>query len=256
MKFKRILLTSLVCLLAGGLMGGYFYHVGKLSRERRRAAVCSGVDIHILDSAESSIINRNDVMDMINTPVLGEKTDSINLPLVERMVLANGEILSSQAYMSAEGRLNVEVTQRRPVARFENSTERYYSDSSGYLFPVSRPVKLPIITGNIPLRRGSDFKGYGSKEETAWITSMTSLVGLWDSDRYWRQHIQQINIENNGDIALYLDSGPEKIIFGPADGAAAKMKKLKSYYETIAPEHAPKVYSVVNLKYKNQIICK
>lgn len=256
MRYKRILITSLICLAAVGLFAGYFYHVGKLAEGRRNQAVCGDVNIYILDSLESSAINRDDVGKMIDQSFEGVKLDDIDLCKLENSVLSHGEILTSKVYLTADGDLNVAVTQRKPVVRFENATERYYSDATGYLFPVRKPIRLPMVTGNIPLHRGSDFKGYADEEETGWITDMTSLVDDITKDKYWKEHIQQIDIDEYGDIILYLDCGPEKIIFGNREDCGGKMRKLKAYYETIAPKHAPKVYSSVNLKYKNQIICK
>lgn len=256
MKFKRILLTSLIGLLAVGLFAGYFYHVGKMAGEKSRTSVCRKVNIYILDSLESSAIDRNDVRKMLASSFAGKKIDSINLNSIEKGILSHGEIMTSQAYTDVRGELNIAVTQRKAVARFENAEERYYSDATGYIFPVSKALRLPVITGNIPVHRGTAFKGYPSKEETGWITGMTSFVDFLGKDKYWKEHIQQIDIAPNGDIVLYLDSGPEKIVFGNLDNKESKMKKLRAYYETIAPRHAPNVYSSVNLKFKNQIICK
>lgn len=250
------MLLSLLCLLAAALFTGYFYHVGKYAADRSRDAVCGKVNIRILDSLESSVIESIDVRRMLGTTFVGKAIDSIDLSLIERQMLSHGEISSSQAYISKGGTLCVAVTQRKPVARFENLTERYYSDGEGFLFPVNKSIDVQLVTGNIPLSRGSDFKGYASAEETRWLTGITSFIREADRNPYWKRHIQQIDIDRNGDILLYLDCGPEKIIFGDCRDTGRKLRKLKAYYETIVPARAGESYSVVNLKFKNQIICK
>ena len=57
---------------------------------------------------------------------------------------------------------------------------------------------------------------------------------------------------------LYTRSCSEKFILGSAGDAAAKLEKMAGYYRTIRPEAARKgkTYTTVNLKFKNQIICK
>lgn len=256
MGIKRILITSLVCFLAVSLFAGYFYHVGTFAAAKGREVACSKVNVHILDSLESSAIERGDVRKMLDTALVGKKIDSIDLSLIERRILSHGEIRTSKVYISPGGALNVAVTQRKPVARFENPTERYYSDEYGYLFPVSKHIEVPVVTGSIPLSRGSDFKGYTSSEEALWINGIISFIQETGKDPYWKKHIQQIDIGSNGDILLYLDCGAEKIIFGDCRNIGSKLKKLRAYYENIAPRHEANTFSTVNLKYKNQIICK
>ena len=65
-------------------------------------------------------------------------------------------------------------------------------------------------------------------------------------------------MEDNSDIVLYTCSCSEKFIFGSARDAASKLEKMAGYYRTIRPmaQKENKHYNTVNLKYKDQIICK
>lgn len=256
MSFKRISLTVLICLLAAGLFGGYFYHVGKITAAGRAETTCNAVDVYILDSLESAVISRADIMDILGEDLAGVPLDSINTDMLEKKLIARGEILSSSVYTSGYGKVGIEITQRKPVVRFENATERYYSDASGYLFPVLKSLQVPVITGAIPLKLGSNFRGYSSEEDTRWLAEMAAFAMYVSADKYWSEQIGQIDIEQNGDIVLYVNCGNEKIIFGSSAGAEAKFRKLKAYYENIVPEQGSGRYSTVNLKFKNQIICK
>jgi len=46
------------------------------------------------------------------------------------------------------------------------------------------------------------------------------------------------------------------ILFGPMDEIEEKFKKLKLFYKEVLPKKGWNTYSSINLKYKNQIVCK
>ena len=59
-------------------------------------------------------------------------------------------------------------------------------------------------------------------------------------------------------MVLYTRSGDEKFIFGSLNDIDDKLTKMAGYYRTIKPQAKAKgkTYKTVNLKYKDQIICK
>ena len=67
--------------------------------------------------------------------------------------------------------------------------------------------------------------------------------------------IQQIYVEDNGDIVFYTSVGDQKIIFGAVEDIDYKFAKLNAYYRQIVPAYGWEKYSTVNLKFSDQIVC-
>lgn len=253
---KRIILTSLICFLAASSFGAYFYFVGELSSSQRGKNACSKVEVVVLDSLESSAVNRQEIVSLVEKLALGKITDSVDLKFIEDSILVNGEVLSAQVFRLSHNSIGANLTQRKPVIRFKNESESYYSDPSGFLFPVKHHIEMPLVSGKFPLSYGKSFKGYPSDSDIEWITSMIELSRQIEGNAFLKEHIQQIYLEKNGDIMLYPDSGKHVFIFGRCEDIEDKLKKIEKFYTYIAPLKEEGEYSQVNLKYKNQIVCR
>jgi cell division protein FtsQ len=68
--------------------------------------------------------------------------------------------------------------------------------------------------------------------------------------------IQQIYVNTKKEIELYATIGNHKIVFGNSEDIPEKFNKLKMFYkEGLNSIDAWNKYSIVNLKYKNQVVC-
>lgn len=253
---RRIILTTLILVLSGGLLGCWFHFVGQLSAQGRQQAQCRQVEVILLDSLESAIVDRQEVMDFLTVNAVGKQTAAIDLDSLERTLAARGEVMSAQVYAPDEQTVAVQLTQRKPVIRFENGAQRWYADPEGYLFPVTNAVDVPIVTGHLPLSVDKTWRGLAPEEERAWIQGMVNLARYIDSKDVLREEIAQIDIDAKGDIVLYTRSAGPSIIFGDSGDYVAKFRKLEAWWRNIVPQLDGKTYKTINLKYNNQIICK
>lgn len=255
--FKRIII-SLAVVLIFSLLGAYFYFAGELSAKEREKVVCNSIDVVIIDSLENKLLDKASIVSLLkneNSP-MGMKMRSINTHSVEDLLSNQGEIAQAEVFTLADGTLRVEIVQREPAIRFDNGKQKHYADKSGYIFPLLSSAKVPIICGNFPLSLENSFKGYPQKESLQWVKEILSLTSFIENNSYWREQIEQISVDPNGDIILGLRSAQEVIIFGDCSQIEAKFKKLAAYYKSVVPHSGSGRYKTVNLKYKNQIICK
>jgi Cell division septal protein len=255
---KKILLTTLIVLLSGGLLGGWFWYVGRLEAKGRAEAQCRNVAVILLDSLESSIVDRQEMQRYITSIVKGQRTDTVDLHGIEQAVRARGEILDAEVYAADPHTIAVKIVQRKPVVRFEKGNEHFYSDPEGYLFPVSHSIDVPIVTGAIPFSPGPGYKGETPAESRSWVLGIVELARYIDSRNTLRSQIEQIDVAPNGDLVLYTAEDGPAIIFGDSAGYVEKFRKLEVWWRNIAPEAvtAEKQYKTINLKYNHQIICK
>jgi site-specific DNA-cytosine methylase len=76
----------------------------------------------------------------------------------------------------------------------------------------------------------------------------------------WDKHAQDAYFQNfgimpDGDIALYMRVGDQTILFGGFDNIDYKFRKLEAFYKNVVPIHGWNKYSVINLKYADQVVC-
>ena len=256
--FRKIILTVLIVLLSGALLGSWFHFAGRLENSGRRQERCGKVNIILPDSLESAIVDRAEVYRYVSAIVDGRPTDSIDLDTIEKTLRARGEVMSAQVYVSSPGEISIKLTQRKPVVRFDNGSFRCYCDPEGYLFPVTNAVDVPLVTGNIPLNLSEEYRGEAPAAVRSWVLGMVALAGHIDSREVLRREIEQIDVSDNGDIVLYTAEDGPGIIFGDSGGLHDKFRKLDAWWRTILPEARAegKQYKTINLKYNNQIICK
>ena len=74
-------------------------------------------------------------------------------------------------------------------------------------------------------------------------------------DDFWNSQIEQIYVHPNGEVDLIPRVGNHRIALGSLADFGSKLDKLKLFYEKAIPKVGWEKYSVINLKYKNQIVC-
>lgn len=256
---KRILLTVLISAASVFIGTGYILFASSEAAKGLDNLRCNSVDIRILDSLENRIVTREDVMEALKDAPesVGLKPGEINICGIEDLLNQRGEILHAEVYSRNDGVMYVEIQQRHPAMRLCMPDGAIYSDSEGYLFPITNSSDVPVVTGAIPVSVPEAGKGFAtSAAEREWLRSMLRLGNYIDSHDYWRTQVGQIDIENGGDAVLYMRSSRERFIFGDCDHIERKFNRISTYYRTIAPLDSNKRYTCINLKYNNQIVCK
>ena len=256
---KKIIFTSLTAILFLGAAVSYFCFAGNYINRRNEEIVCSRINVAFVDSLGYKIITEDEVLDELssNYNVIGVKMDSLDLFNVETIISRRGEIESVNAYGDIDGNLWIDVTQRRPVVRIQNSTEKYYSTDDFFIFPVKVFVDVPLVTGNIPTSFGKKYQGYVTDKETkVWLEKIVTIAGKIQANDFLSAQIEQIDIGLNDEIELFTRCDGPKFIFGSPDNPDEKFKKIEVYFKYIAPLRRETQYSEVNLSFNNQIVCK
>ena len=254
---RKILITSLIALCTAALLGCWFYFVGALSAEGRGQARCRQVEVRLLDSLESAIVDREEVRHWMESRTIGQVTEQINLDTLEQQILSRGEVMTAQVFAAGPQTVSVHITQRKPVVRFENGKGRWYADPEGYLFPVTHSVDVPVVTGKLPFSVDKAYRGETPENTRAWMAGIIELTRYIESKPQLQKEIGQIDIAPNGDIVLYTRTGGPAIIFGDSGDYVSKFRKLEAWWRNIAPQvEEGKTYQTINLKYNQQIICK
>lgn len=254
---KYMLYVGLSTILLACIIAAYIAGV-----QSRKPLVCKGIRIEVLDSAQNSFVTTSDVrkyLDKSYGKLIGMPLDSIDLVKVEKAVDSRSAVLKSQAYVTRDSILNITVTQRKPVVRFQKKDGGFYADAEGYIFPLqsSYASHVQIIDGEIPLAANSGYKGdIEDTKEKAWFKSVMNVVNFIEGSKTWKGKIVQISVDEKGELILVPREGNEKFLFGQPNSLAEKFGKMEKYYTTIIPEKGSERYRTVDVRFANQIVCK
>lgn len=253
--FKKIL-AILFCTFVAAIFGAYFFFVSRLEAKEAPQLVCNKINVTIQDSLSKSFISIPEIKRMVADSALGLPMSDINTTAIEQSLTLSGVLSTAEAFTSYPDVLNIVVTQREPVARIKTEGCDYYCDKAGYILPVAgaKALDLPVVTGQLPieLQPGPT----DDTEAAAWLAQLLAFTEKVRNNAYWSDEIEQIEVARDGNLTLYMKQRPFHILFGSATDLGDKFRKMSVFYKTILPTEEGSGYKVVNIKYKNQIICK
>ena len=249
---------SLIGICAAAALLALLIFLLALDKGRERTMECRGVKAVVTDSARLSFISEAAVIanTVLFCPYAGKKACEMDLQGIERYLEEKSAIRDCEAYMDRQGYVNLVVSQREPIIRFQKGKRGFYADKSGYLFPLqsSYTSRVPIIDGDIPLNADEGFQGRPDDPEARqWLERIIGMVSYME-EAGWSSLISQVTVLENGDLELIPAEGKERFIFGSPTALKAKFGRIDTYYESIAP--AGKNYTSVDVRYDKQIICK
>ncbi len=217
-----------------------------LMNGKEEDGVCRQVTVVVKDSADRHFIDRKDVLSILkNTSLypINQRLRDINTEKIERKVADNELIDRVSVYKTPSGNINIEVTQKTPVLRVFSTQGSYYIDEHGHIMPVSPryATYLPIASGNI--------------EKSFATTDLYKFALFLQKHDFWNNQIEQIYVYPNKEVELIPRVGDHRIFLGSFDDFREKMDHLQLFYEQAIPKVGWEKYRIINLKYKNQIVC-
>ena len=236
-----------VCAALGAFLFVVYHNTGETHRKH---IVCTEVDVVVADSLLNCFVLAADVKDFLNDEYgecIGVPVDSIDLNSIEHILNSKSAVLSSEAYVTRNGKLKIEVKQRKPIVRFVGKNGGYYADRFGRAFPLQSTYasRVQAVDGCIP-----------AMTDTSGIERIVRLINFIEDSDEWKNKIVSISVDSTGNLTLIPRKGKERFLFGQPEDIEAKMERMKLYYTSIIPATDSSRYSTVNLKYSGQIICK
>lgn len=263
--FKKILRISFWVLLVAGITTLFAF-----VQKQENDALCSKVNISVLRDPmhENFFVEEDNIRELIAKQfgqIENTSLKNIDVNHLERLMYSNPWVARADVYMSIDGVVDIEIEQRQPVLRVINSNgESYYMDNKGKLMPWS-PDFTPrtlIASGNIK----DSYEGHNSISYAETINNDTlkthtlpydlyAMASFILADEFWSAHVEQIFVNEKGEIELVPKVGNHKIIFGSADEMAEKFWKLKTFYKEGLNYTGWANYDTLNLKFNNQVVC-
>lgn len=205
------------------------------------------------DAANRQLMNKADVLKLMREhlgfdPAVANLNE-IDLRELEDALEENLFIQEAHLYLNARHELQVEITQRKPIARVKSAKYDYYVSRDGTKIPLSdySTLRVPIITGYIDIINGN------SKGSRAAYSKLVTLLNTCQDNKFLEALIEQIDIDQEGKFTIIPKLGTERIVFGDLNDQKEKLDKLKKYYKWGRKQDGWDKYAYLNLEYKNQI---
>ncbi len=222
------------------------------SRESRSVA-CRDIQV---------VFNENDPIQISETEInrlvtgggdqlMGRELRRINADSIENEVEKHRAILKAEVYKviakdssSYKGILGVRVSHRKPVVRIMSPNGNYYLDREGEQIPISSgyTANVLVVTGN--------FSENYAKEE------LLPFVLFLEENPFWEAQVEQVHVEQNGDVVLTPLVGDHLIEMGPLENYSGKLKNMRAFYQQVLSRNNWDKYGTISVKYKNQVIAK
>lgn len=249
------------------LVAIFIVSLGFVGKERQKIT-CKDILVNI-DNEDLFFVESPDIKDYFR-----EKGDSIvNQPLkdidvtkLEYILKVHPAIDDAQVYLDGRNVLQVEIRQRRPIVRvFNKSGENYYLDNKGSLMPISDKytARVLVANGNIsePFNKRymytmADINENEYAKKHSILDDIYAVADFISKSGFWNAQIQQLYVNEENEIELLPIVGNHIIVLGNGEDVAEKFAKLKLFYqEGLNKTGWWNNYSIINLKYKNQVVC-
>ncbi|WP_240507504.1 cell division protein FtsQ/DivIB [Winogradskyella aurantia] len=174
-------------------------------------------------------------------PVTEQPKEIIDLNELETALNSNPIIKKAEVYMSVNGKLSVEIEQKRPIARVSTNAS-YYVDDQGSYMPLSSnyAARVPLITGNV------------NKKNLETVFQFAKRV---DKDEFLKKHVIEIKQNDDESIDFKIRKYDFTVHLGSVKMLDKKINNFKVFYQKALKDKILDNYKVVNLKFDKQVIC-
>jgi cell division protein FtsQ len=229
-------------------------------------ATCKKVNLVFSDQQKNGFINDADIEKMIydqHDSLTGFLLDSINTSKIQRILMNNPYIKKAAVFKSVNGEILIDIERHTPLVRIINKdNESFYLSENGRVLPGSNKFTpfVMIASGHISDSYTSIkdstfcFSGSHPKDHTL-LSSVHHLAKSIDQHEFLNVYIEQIYVNEQGELELVPADGDHVILLGDAHELYKKLNNLITFYH----QGMPKVkgdFTSINLKYTNQVVCK
>ena len=218
-----------------------------------RNIVCSDIQV-VFDKDDNINIDKNRLINLVKAAdrkLFSKTLNQINSEIFEKEIEKIPAILHADVYklmISEEGKykgvLVVKVKNRKPVLRVLTSENNYYLDEYGVRFPASLSYSTNVLVAS------------GSVSEKFAVEKLLPFVLYVEGNDFWNAQIEQIYVENDGDVLLTPLVGGHIIELGDTENYREKLHIMKEFYKQVLAKNNWDKYEKISLKYNNQVVAK
>ena len=200
------------------------------------------------------------VMPMLTT----QKVKEIDTRAIREHVERSPYVEHCQSYVSILGHVVVKARQRSPLLHVYYGGKEFYIDRQGHYVPRSKEGTAHVMVANGHFRQPDTvvadtiFLPLMEKDST---TMHHDLTRIWRVAHFIDQEdytplFDQIYINQEGDVMLTPKLGTHVVCVGDDENLPSKFEHLMALYKQALPRVGWDRYTLVDLKFKDQIVCR
>lgn len=250
---KKILLVAAHVAALVGLVAAFGF-----IRSERSALLCESFTIRVNHSDGAYFIDQAAIEQHLRkngwSKLVGRPVDSVDMTRIERLIEEIPFVEDAEAFTDVHGNVRLDVEQRVPVLRIVNRYyESFYIDQNGRRMPTTTnsSVQVSVASGHISERLNKV-----DTIQTAVVRQLVELNNYLRDDEFLSALFVQFYVNADGEFELIPRVGQHTVLLGDLTELDEKFEKLLVLYREGFDEEAWRTYRLVNLKYKDQVICK
>lgn len=218
-----------------------------------RNIMCSDIEV-VFDKDETINIDKERLVKLVKATdrkIFNKTLNEINSEVFEGEIEKIPAVLRADVYKlmvnekgAYKGVLVLKVKHREPVMRIITSNGSYYLDKFGVRIPVSSSYTTNVLVAS------------GSISEKFAIEKLLPFVLYVEDDDFWNAQIEQIYVQEDGDVLLTPLVGGHTIELGEVDNYREKLHVMSEFYKQVLAKNNWDKYEKISLKYNNQVVAK
>lgn len=167
--------------------------------------------------------------------------DILDLNVLEAKISSHPMIENAEVYLTVNGEVRVEVTQRTPLARVI-SEPSFYIDNQGEMMPLSSEysARVVLVHGHV---------------DTTNLQAVHQLLEYITHDDFLKLYVTEIIIDEQQQFSLFLRTYDFEVVVGTLEHLNKKMNNLKAFYQKAKSDKLLQAYKTVNLQFDQQVVC-
>lgn len=259
---KKILQIAFWMIIFAGIMVIFGFAVAE-----QKKVTCTGLEIKLNGAEKPGFIDTQDIRRIIlqlYNPIEGRILDSINTELIARELNRNPYLKDVSIIKTLSGLIKLELSRTEAMVRVVNTRgDAFYLSTEGYVMPISLKYipKTLIVTGFIteipdPYAKIKYNLTDGNAHDKSVLPKIHLVAGKLANHLVFNRSIEQVYVTNRGEFEMIPASGNHIILLGDADNLDHKLENLLAFYQAGMPKLKEEDYKIVDLKYKDQVVCK
>jgi cell division protein FtsQ len=235
MKNKYRILKIAVTVIILGLLLSF-----SLKRFSGQKITDNKISVKMNEKMPVYFVDEKDIREIVKKENPSGKVGDLNIPVLEKKINSLPAVDSANVYLNLNGKLYLDIKQRVPVFRLNKNGRDFYVDQKGTEFPISKTYSHPcmLVTGNV---KPDEYK------------KLAELIEKIDKDDFSKKFFIGIS-KSKDDYNLLTSEGNYKVELGDLDNIKFKVKGFKTFVEKYLVFQDPQKYSMVSIKYQNQIV--
>lgn len=184
----------------------------RLTTQNYREMLVSETNIEIEGGGSNPMVDAEAISHWLkehNAHPEGDTLEKLDIANIESVVASHNAVAKANVSVTYDGKVDIDILQREPIARMRVSGYDMYITKDGYILPAQdvASVHVPVITGDYKPLFDSKFIGYVKDFTRDTIVAYDNSIFQLEDEKI--PHYKLL-IENNRTLRLVKRSSPKK----------------------------------------------